>query len=115
LKTGAGRVSLLAMLVLDIFIVPVLLSTQALPLRVGDLVFAITMLIAMNATGTGKGRRTVLAIGLAAFAIQFFRFVDHGHVLVILDAALSAPLPAWRVLPQPWDPTMPVRARVWCA
>ena len=90
LKTRAGRVSLLAMLVLDIFIVPVLLSTRALPLRLGDLVFAITMLVAMNATGTGKGRRAVLAIGLAAFGIQFFRFVDHGHVLVILDAVLSA-------------------------
>ena len=30
----------------------------------------------------------------------------------VLAQELSALLPAWRVLPQPWDPTMPVRARV---
>jgi hypothetical protein len=90
LKTRAGRVSLLAMLVLDIFIVPVLLSTHAIPMRVGDLVFAITMLVAMNATGAGKGRRVVLSVALAAFAVQFFRFVVRSDLVVILDAGLSA-------------------------
>jgi uncharacterized lipoprotein YmbA len=30
----------------------------------------------------------------------------------VLAQDLSALLPAWRVLPQPWDPTVPLRARV---
>jgi uncharacterized lipoprotein YmbA len=30
----------------------------------------------------------------------------------VLAQELSALLPDWRVLPQPWDPTLPVRARV---
>ncbi len=90
LRTRWGRVSLLAMLVVDVFILPVLMTIEAIPLRFADVVFAITMLVAMNAMGTGKGRRVVLAIAFAAFAIQFFRFVDRGHVLVMVDAALSA-------------------------
>jgi hypothetical protein len=90
LRTRAGRVSLLAMLVVDVFILPVLMTLEAIPLRFGDVFFAVTMLVAMNAMGTGKGRRIVMAIALAAFAIQFFRFVDKSHLLVIVDAALSA-------------------------
>lgn len=30
----------------------------------------------------------------------------------VLAQELSALLPAWRVVPQPWDPTIPLRARV---
>ena len=90
LRTRVGRVSLLAMLVVDVFILPVLMTLEAIPLRFGDVVFAVTMLVAMNAMGTGKGRRVVMTIALAAFGIQFFRFVDRGQVLVILDAGLSA-------------------------
>jgi hypothetical protein len=90
LRTRAGRVSLLGMMILDVFVLPVLLTLDIIPMRVGDVVFAITMVVAMNATGTGKGRRVVLAVALAAFAIQFFRFVDKNHVLVIVDAGLSA-------------------------
>jgi hypothetical protein len=90
LKTRAGRVSLLAMLVLDIFFIPVLLTLDVLPVRIGDVVFAATMLVAMNATGTGKGRRVVMGIALAAFSVQFFRFLDHSTALVIVDAVLSA-------------------------
>lgn len=30
----------------------------------------------------------------------------------VLAQELSALLPAWRVVPQPWDPTLPLRARV---
>jgi len=90
LKTRAGRVSLLAMLVLDIFVIPVALTNDWLPRRLGDLVFAATMLVAINAMGTGKGRRVVLAIASAACAIQFFRLLEHGKTLVIADAVLSA-------------------------
>ena len=90
LRTRWGRVSLLAMLVVDVFILPVLMTLDAIPLRFGDVVFAVTMVVAMNAMGTGKGRGIVLVIATAAFAIQFFRFVDRSHVLVILDASLSA-------------------------
>ena len=90
LRTRAGRVSLLVMLVVDVFILPVLMTLEAIPLRFGDVVFAVTMLVAMNAMGTGKGRRVVMTIALAAFGIQFFRFVDRGQVLVIVDAGLSA-------------------------
>jgi voltage-gated potassium channel len=90
LRTRAGRVSLLAILSFDIFILPVLLSLGAVPHRTADMFFAITMLVAMNATGTGKGRRLVIALALAAFTIQFFRFVDRSHLLVIVDALLSA-------------------------
>lgn len=90
LQTRAGRVSLLAMLALDIFVIPVLLTNEDIPRRLGDLVFAITMLVAMHAMGAGKRRRVVLSVGLAAFGIQFFRFVDHTRVLVVVDAVLSA-------------------------
>ena len=90
LKTRAGRVSLLAMLVLDIFVIPVLLTNRDIPKRLGDLVFAVTMLVAMNAMGAGRGRKVVLTVGLAAFGIQFFRFLDHTHFLMVLDAVLSA-------------------------
>jgi hypothetical protein len=90
LRTRAGRVALLAMLLIDVFVIPVLLTLDVMPVRVGDLFFAVTMLVAMTAMGTGKGRRLVLTVALAAFAIQFLRFVDKGHLLVILDASLSA-------------------------
>ena len=62
LRTRAGRVSLLAMLVVDVFILPVLLADDAIPMRLGDVVFAITMLVGMNATGRGKGRQAVLVV-----------------------------------------------------
>jgi hypothetical protein len=90
LRTRAGRVALLAMLLIDVFVIPVLLTLDVMPVRVGDLFFAVTMLVAMTAMGTGKGRRLVLTVALAAFAVQFLRFVDEGHLLVILDASLSA-------------------------
>jgi voltage-gated potassium channel len=90
LRTRAGRLSLLAMLVFDVFVLPVLLALDAIPLRLGDMVFAATMLVAMSAMGVGKGRRVVLGIALAAFGIQFFRFIDRSSLLVILDAGLSA-------------------------
>ncbi len=90
LRTHAGRISLLAMMVLDVFILPVFLTLELMPLRLADTVFAVTMLVAMTATGGGKGRRLVLAISTAAFAIQFFRFVDASHTIVIADAVLSA-------------------------
>jgi hypothetical protein len=83
-------VALLAMLLIDVFVIPVLLTLDVMPVRVGDLFFAVTMLVAMTAMGTGKGRRLVLTVALAAFAVQFLRFVDKGHFLVILDASLSA-------------------------
>jgi hypothetical protein len=90
LRTRVGRVALLAMLALDIFVIPVLMTLDIIPVRIGDLFFAVTMLVAMTAMGAGKGRRLVLTVALAAFVIQFFRFVDKGHVLVIVDASLSA-------------------------
>ena len=82
--------SLLAMLVVDVFILPVLISSEAIPPPLGDLVFAVTMLVAMSAMGTGKGRRVVLGIALAAFGIQFFHLAGRSSLLVILDAGLSA-------------------------
>jgi voltage-gated potassium channel len=90
LRTRAGRVALLAMLLGDVFVIPVLLTLDIMPVRIGDLFFAVTMLVAMTAMGTGKGRRLVLTVALAAFVIQFFRFVDKGNILVIIDATLSA-------------------------
>jgi hypothetical protein len=78
------------MLVVDVFILPVLMTLEVIPHRVGDVVFAATMVVAMNAIGAGKGRRFVIVIATAAFAIQFFRFVNKGPALVILDATLSA-------------------------
>ena len=82
--------SLLAMLVVDVFILPVLISSEAIPPPLGDLIFAVTMLVAMSAMGTGKGRRVVLGIALAAFGIQFFHLAGRSSLLVILDAGLSA-------------------------
>ena len=90
LRTRAGRVALLAMLLVDVFVVPVLLTVDIIPMRIGDLSFAVTMLVAMTAMGAGKGRRLVFTLAFAAFVIQFFRFVDKGHTLVIVDASLSA-------------------------
>ena len=90
LRTRAGRLSLLAMLVVDVFILPVLISFEAIPPPLGDLVFAVTMLVAMSAMGTGKGRRVVLGIALAAFGIQFFHLAGQSSLLVMLDAGLSA-------------------------
>jgi hypothetical protein len=83
-------VALLAMLSVDIFVIPVLLTLEIIPMRVGDVVFAATMVVAISAMGTGKGRRLVLAVALAAFVIQFFRFVEKNQLFVVADAALSA-------------------------
>jgi hypothetical protein len=90
LRTRAGRVALLAMLLVDVFVIPVLLTLDVIPMRIGDVFFAVTMLVAISAMGTGKGRRLVLAVALAAFVIQFFRFFDKSRTLVLLDAGLSA-------------------------
>jgi Ion channel len=90
LRSRAGRVALLAMLSVDIFVIPVLLTLEIIPMRVGDVVFAATMVVAISAMGTGKGRRLVLAVALAAFVIQFFRFVEKNQLLIVADAALSA-------------------------
>jgi hypothetical protein len=83
-------VALLAMLAVDIFVVPVLLTLEIIPMRVGDVVFAATMVVAITAMGTGRGRRLVLAVALAAFVVQFFRFMEKNQVLIVIDAALSA-------------------------
>jgi voltage-gated potassium channel len=90
LRTRAGRVALLAMLLVDVFAIPVLLTLDVIPMRIGDVFFAVTMLVAISAMGTGKGRRLVLTVALAAFVIQFFRFFDKSRTLVLLDASLSA-------------------------
>ncbi len=91
LRTRSGRVALLVMVALDVFVLPVALSLDLLPMRVGDLLFAATMLVAMRATGAGdRGRRVVLVVAFAAFGVQFLRFVSRSHVLVVVDAALSA-------------------------
>lgn len=91
LRTRSGRIALLAMVALDVFLLPVVLTLDLLPMRVGDLLFAATMLVAMRATGAGdRGRRLVLVVAFAAFGVQFLRFVSRSHALVIADAALSA-------------------------
>ena len=90
LRTRSGRVALLAVLAFDVFVVPVLQTLDVVPMRVGDLVFAAMMLVVIAATGTGKGRRLILALTLAAFLIQFSHFLQQTPVLVIVDATLSA-------------------------
>ena len=90
LRTRTGRVALLAMLALDIFVVPVLITLEVLTPRVGDLVFAVTMIVAITSFGTGKGRRWVLAVAIAACIVQFLRLMVQGHAVVIADASLSA-------------------------
>ena len=90
LRSRAGRVALLAMLALDVFVVPLLISLQVLTPRVGDVVFAVTMIVAITSFGTGKGRRWVLAVALAACAVQFLRLTGHGRAVVLADASLSA-------------------------
>lgn len=90
--TMAGRLWLLGMLLLDVFVLPVLLADRLLPSRSGDVFFAITMVVALLASGGARGRRRrlVVFIAFAAFAVQFVRFADHWAGLVILDASLSA-------------------------
>jgi len=78
------------MLALDIFVVPVLIKLEALTPRVGDVVFAVTMIVAITSFGTGKGRRGVLAVAIAACAVQFLHLVAHGRAMDIADASLSA-------------------------
>jgi hypothetical protein len=90
LRTRTGRVALLAMLALGIFAVPVLITLQVLTPRVGDAVFAGTMIVAITSFGTGKGRRVVLAVAVAACAVQFLHLVAHGRAMDIADASLSA-------------------------
>ncbi len=82
--------ALLGVLAADIFVVPVLQTLDIVPPRLGDLVFAVMMLVVIAAMGTGKGRRLVLAVALSAFLIQFSRFVEKDPLLLILDASLSA-------------------------
>lgn len=90
LQTQAGRLALLGMMALDVFVVPVMLTQGVVPARVGDVVFAGTMLVAISAMGRGRGRVLILAVALAAFLIQFVRFVDGSPSLAIADALLSA-------------------------
>lgn len=88
--TTTGRLWLLGMLVLDVFVLPVLLADRLLPSRSGDVFFALTMVVAVMATGGARGRRWVFWIAVSAFTVQFARFLDHWTGLVILDALLSA-------------------------
>ncbi len=90
LRSRAGRIALLAMLVFSIFVVPVLMSLAIVPARAGDFFFAATMIVAMVALSRGDGRRFVVTVAAAAFVIQFFRVVEHGDAVVVADAALSA-------------------------
>ncbi|HQR31056.1 MAG TPA: potassium channel family protein [Anaeromyxobacteraceae bacterium] len=90
LRSRTGRIALLAMLAFSIFVVPVLMSTELVPPRAGDLFFAATMIVAMVALSRGDGRLFVVTVAGAAFVIQFFRFVEHGRAIVVADAALSA-------------------------
>ncbi|HET8722573.1 MAG TPA: potassium channel family protein [Anaeromyxobacteraceae bacterium] len=90
LRSRAGRIALLAMLVFSIFVVPVLMSLAIVPARAGDFFFAATMIVAMVALSRGDGRRFVVTVAAAAFFIQFFRVVEHGDAVVVADAALSA-------------------------
>jgi hypothetical protein len=90
LRTRAGRVALLAMLAVDVFVIPVLLTLELVPHRFGDVVFAGTMIVAIGAMGRGHGRILVLGIAVAAFAVQFFRFMEHSRAAVMADALLSA-------------------------
>lgn len=90
LQTRAGRLALLGMMALDVFVVPVMLTQGIVPARVGDVVFAGTMLVAISAMGRGRGRVLTLAVALAAFLIQFVRFVNGSRALAIADALLSA-------------------------
>lgn len=78
------------MLGADIFVVPVLLALEVIPSRVSDLVFAVMMLVVVASMGTGKGRKLVLAVALAAFLIQFTRFAERSSLLALFDASLSA-------------------------
>lgn len=82
--------ALLAMLAADVFVIPVLLTQGLVPHRFGDVVFAGTMIVAIGAMGRGEGRIAVLGIALAAFTVQFFRFMEHDRVVIMADALLSA-------------------------
>ena len=90
LRSRAGRVALLGMLVFSIFVVPVLMALSVVPPRAGDLFFAATMIVAMVALSRGDGRLFVVTVAGAAFAIQFFRILEHGRSMIVADAALSA-------------------------
>jgi len=90
LRTRAGRVALLAMLAVDVFVLPVLLTMDLVPHRFGDVVFAGTMIVAIGAMGRGQGRLLVMGVAVAAFLIQFFRFMAHSRAVVMADALLSA-------------------------
>jgi hypothetical protein len=83
-------VALLAMLAADVFVIPVLLTMELVPHRFGDVVFAGTMIVAIGAMGRGQGRLVVMGIALAAFAVQFFRFMEHDRGVILADALLSA-------------------------
>jgi voltage-gated potassium channel Kch len=90
LRSRAGRVALLAMLAFSVFVLPVMIATDVLPVRVGDMAFAGTILVAMSALSRGRARAFILSIGSAAFGIQFFRFLEHGRGIAIADGLLSA-------------------------
>jgi hypothetical protein len=66
--TRRGRIALLLLLLVGVYAVPMLITLEVVPERLGDVVFAATMLVAVYATGTGRGRRVVISVMLAAFA-----------------------------------------------
>jgi hypothetical protein len=78
------------MMSIAVFVVPVLITLDVLAPRTGDVVFAITMIVAISSIGNGKGRPWALAVAVAACAVQFLRLAVHGHAVVIADASLSA-------------------------
>lgn len=90
LRSRAGRLALLGMMAIAVFVVPVLITLEVLTPRTGDVVFAITMIVAIRSIGNGKGRPWALAVAVAACAVQFLRLAVHGHAVVIADASLSA-------------------------
>jgi hypothetical protein len=90
LRSRNGRVALLVALLVDIFIVPLLMSKGTLPVRAGDVFFAAVMLVAMSALGRGRARSWAMGLALAAFLAQFLRFFGSGPTGAIVDALLSA-------------------------
>ena len=90
LQTRAGRLALLGMLALDVFVMPPFVTTGVVPHRVGDMVFAFTMFVAVWAMGGKHGRKVVISIAVAALLVQFTRFLGNGKGVSIADAALSA-------------------------
>jgi hypothetical protein len=90
LRSRTGRVALLAALLLDLFVIPLLMALRIVPQRVGDIVFAVLMAAAAFAIGRGSARRWVLGLVTVAFLAQFLQFFGTGRPGAIIDAGLSA-------------------------